>query len=244
MEQYKIGIVEDEFIIACDLRQALEEMEYTVPKPSKDHDSALAMLEKERPDLVILDIQLDGTRDGIDLAENIRKQYDIPLIFLTANSDAPTVERAKKVQPNAFLTKPFNKKDLLLSIEIAISNFYNQRGANIGQKNEDTYLMKDVLFIKDGQYFHKIKVDDIAYIACEGAYVTFHTEGKKLLIRGSITQYLEKIGSKKIFRVHRSYAVNLEKVDLINTSYLKIKEVEIPVSKNYREELLAQINIA
>ncbi len=201
------------------------------------------MLVQESPDLVLLDIQLDGDKDGVELAEYIRKNYDMPIIFLTANSDAATVERVKKVAPDSFLTKPFNRNGLVLSIEIALTNF-NQRRVPGVPKNDDNYIVKDALFIKDGQYFHKVRFDDVLYIESEGPYVTFYTEAKKFLVRGSIPQYLEKINSKKFFRVHRSYAVNLDKVDLINTTFLKIKETEIPVAKNSRDELLSLINIA
>ncbi len=241
MYEAKIGIVEDEFIIASDLRQLLEELNYVVPKPCKSYDAAVLMLEKESPDLVLLDIQIDGDKDGIDLGMHIRSNYDIPIIFLTANSDKATVERAKKVQPNAYLSKPFNKKDLLLSIEIALSNF-NMQQAPDKKKSADNYLIKGALFIKDGQYFHKVKFDDVQYIESEGAYVTFHMAAKKFLVRGSIPEYLDKINAKNFFRVHRSYAVNLDKVDLINSSFLKINETEIPISKNFRDELLAQLN--
>ncbi len=242
MHQAKIGIVEDEFIIANDIRQLLEELNYAVPKPCKNYAAAVLMLEKESPDLVILDIQIEGDKDGVELAEYIRRNIDIPFIFLTANSDACTVERVKKVQPNAYLSKPFNKNDLYLSIEIALSNFNIQRTGN-KEKTDENYLVKDSLFIKDGQYFHKVKLDDVLFIASEGAYITFHTETKKFLVRGSIPQYLEKINAKNFFRVHRSYAVNLDKLELINSSFLKIKDIEIPISKNFRDELLTLINI-
>lgn len=244
MQQVRIGIVEDEFIIASDISQMLEELQYQVPRPCKSYNAAVEMLEKETPDLVILDVHIDGDKDGIDVAEHIRQHYDMPIVFLTANTDVQTVERAKKVHPDSYLGKPFNKKNLMLAIEIALSNFQGRKKQKEQQADESTgYVLKNALFVKDGQYLHKIKFDELLYLASEGPYVTFYTEGKKYLVRGSIPEYLEKINVSSFFRVHRSYAVNLDKVDVINSSFLKIKDTEIPISKNYRDELLSRINI-
>jgi two-component system response regulator LytT len=242
MHQAKIGIVEDELIIASYIKSILEELHYIVPEPCKNYEDAIIMLETEKPDLVILDIQLAGEKDGVMVAEYIRKNIDIPFVFHTANSDVITVDRVKKVRPNAFLTKPFQKKDLLISVELALSNFSKQVTAKPAG-NGDNFLIKDSFFIKDAQYFHKIKFDEVLYLESEGAYVTLFTEKKKYLVRGSIAQYLEKMSSKKFFRVHRSYAVNLDKVELINTSFLTIKDEKIPISKNFRDDLLTLMNI-
>jgi two-component system response regulator LytT len=242
MHQAKIGIVEDDLIVATYIKNILEELNYIVPEPSKNYKDAITMLETEKPDLVILDIQLDGDKDGVNVAEYIRQNIDIPFVFHTGNSDVATVERVKKVKPNAFLTKPFQKTDLIISVEHALSNYSKQSAARPANPG-DNYLIKDSFFIKDAQYFHKIKFDEVLYLESEGAYVTLYTEKKKYLVRGSIAQYLEKMGSNKFFRVHRSYAVNLDKVEIINTSFLTIKEEKIPVSKNFRDDLLALMNI-
>lgn len=242
MYRTKIGIVEDEFIIASDIKSMLQELDYEVPKPCKNYEEAIAMLVKERPDLAILDIQLAGEKDGIDVGDYIRQHLDMPFIFLTANSDIATLERVKRLMPNAYLTKPFQKKDLHVSIEISLSNFSFAQNANSTVPGEHL-LIKDSIFIKEGQYFHKLAFSDILYLEGDGAYINFHTEKKKFLVRGSIPQYLEKMRSDKFFRVHRSYAVNLDKVDTINTSVIIIKGIEIPISKNYRDELFTFINI-
>src|ERR1700685_4083165 len=112
MHQAKIGIVEDELIIAAYMKGILEELNYIVPEPCKNYEEAIVMLETEKPDLVILDIQLAGDRDGVMVAEYITRSIDIPFIFHSGSDDEMTVERVKKVKPHAFLTKPFQKTDL------------------------------------------------------------------------------------------------------------------------------------
>lgn len=242
MHQAKIGIVEDDLIVASYIKSILEELHYIVPEPSRNYEEAIEMLETEKPDLVVLDIQLAGEKDGVMVADYIRNSIDIPFVFHTGNGDSATVERVKKVKPNAFLTKPFQKTDLLISIEHALSNFSKQMTAKI-ENNSSNYLIKDSFFVKDAQYFHKIKFDEVLYLESEGAYVTLYTEKKKYLLRGSIPQYLEKMNSNNFFRVHRSYAVNLDKVEVINTSFLTIRDQNIPISKNFRDDLLTLMNI-
>jgi len=237
-DKIKIGIVEDEVIIADSIRIALESLGYETPEPCVNYDQAIAMLESQRPDLALLDIKMRKSKDGIEVARYIRERLDIPIIFLTANSDAETLQRAKTVKPNAFLTKPFQKADLYIAIEIALSNFIPAQGKT---KKEGQLLAKDAIFIKEGHYFHKVKLDEIIYLSSEHVYVTVHTTHKNFLVRSSLQDYLQKFDPAKIVRVHQRYAVNISKVDKINSAYLLIDKIEIPVSKSYHETLMASL---
>ena len=120
------------------------------------------MLREEQPDLVILDINIGGKRDGVDIARFIRANLDMPFIFLTANSDPATVIRARETHPNAYLVKPFHKADLYTAIEIALYN-YNQEQNSVQRNNtgKEKKVLQDSLFIKEGEYFHKVNFDDI-----------------------------------------------------------------------------------
>ena len=108
-------------IIAATIEQTLQQLGYEVAKPASSFQLGLEMIEADQPDLLLVDINLGGQKDGIDLALHVREFHDLPLIFLTANSDPSTVNRAKVTKPDAYLVKPFNKEDLFTSIEIAIS---------------------------------------------------------------------------------------------------------------------------
>jgi len=240
MGKIRIGLVEDEMIIAADLRTLIADLGYECAEPCGTYEEAVQMLESYEPGLVILDINIGSKRDGIELAKYIREHTDIPIIFLTANSDAATLDRAKTVRPNAFLTKPFQKTDIYIAVEIALSNFISTPSEN---KKEDQTIAKDSIFIKDGPYFHKVKFDDITMLSSEHVYVTVHTAQKKFLVRTSLQEYLEKFDSSKIVRVHQRYAVNINKVDKINAACLIIENQEIPVSKSYHQALMAQLQL-
>jgi DNA-binding NarL/FixJ family response regulator len=122
MKKIKVGIVEDEMIIAETISLALKKLGYLPTKPAYSYESAISMLEEEEPEIVLLDINLNDELDGVDLAHYINANYSLPIIFLTANSDRNTIERSKQTRPNAFLVKPFSSEDLLTSIEIALFN--------------------------------------------------------------------------------------------------------------------------
>src|SRR4051812_34637348 len=116
MQKTKVGIVEDESIVAMGIAQTLKSMGYEVPGVAANYTRSLEMIEREKPDILLIDIQLGGHKDGIDLAWKIKKDFHIPFIFLTANSDMATVQRAKKTEAYAYLSKPFRKEELYASI--------------------------------------------------------------------------------------------------------------------------------
>lgn len=125
MNQSKILIVEDELIIAEDLREILLELGYKVTGIAKDIKEAKEILIREVPDIALLDIRLRAGDNGVDLARFIRNNYILPIIFITSYSDKDTLDQAKEVKPDGYLVKPFEKGDLFSSIEIALSNFFS-----------------------------------------------------------------------------------------------------------------------
>jgi DNA-binding LytR/AlgR family response regulator len=238
----KVGIVEDEMIIAHGIAKALRELGYTHTEPAINYTEALEMIEAEKPDILLLDIVLSGHKDGIDLAWKIREDYNIPFIFLTANADALTVERAKKVCPPAYLVKPFNKDDLYTSIEVCLHNYsaHNRKQEPLEKGN---YVVNDCLFIKQSYNFHKVKLDTITHLESDRVYVKVHTTSNKLLVRSTIQNYHEVIGAKNFIRVHRSFVINAQHLESIMAESLFVHGQEIPVGKAYRDELMAALRL-
>ncbi len=123
MENEKIVlIVEDEMIIAKNMQNRLEGLGYRVPSIANSGDEAIRMAESAQPDLILMDIKLKGTVDGIQAAEKIRNRLDIPVVFLTAYSDGAMLERAKATEPYGYLIKPFNVRELNSTIQVALYN--------------------------------------------------------------------------------------------------------------------------
>lgn len=130
----KILIVEDEFVVANDLRLILKQAGYNVVGIAVSAEEAYEYITKSRPDLVLLDIRLEGKESGIDLARKLKTE-NIAFIFLSANSDQKILEEAKKTDPYGFLVKPFREKDLLIALEIASYRHKNSIESKSIQEN-------------------------------------------------------------------------------------------------------------
>lgn len=113
-------IVEDEVLIAEELRERLSRLGFSVIASVDSADEGIAIATSERPDLVLMDIRLRGAKDGIQAACEIRQQVDLPIVYLTAYSDRLTVERVKRSEHDGFLLKPFHRRDLRSTIEVAM----------------------------------------------------------------------------------------------------------------------------
>jgi DNA-binding NarL/FixJ family response regulator len=120
----KILVVEDEIIIADNICSTLKNLNLEPTEPALNYTQAIARLMLEpKPDLALLDINLSGQKDGIDVAKFINENCPMPIVFLTAFGDDATIERAKNVKPCGYLLKPFTKANIKPTIEIAVSNF-------------------------------------------------------------------------------------------------------------------------
>ncbi|MEZ5336564.1 MAG: response regulator [Methanolobus sp.] len=120
MDDTKILVVEDESIIGLNIKKKLKSFGYTVPAIVATGEEAIKMAEITFPDLVLMDVRLKGDMDGVDTAEKIRENYDIPIIYLTAYSDDEVLEKAKKTKPYGYIVKPFKADDLHSNIEMAL----------------------------------------------------------------------------------------------------------------------------
>ena len=114
----KVLIVEDEMIVATDLRLVLEKNNYKVIGLARSYEKAFEFIRKEKPDMVLLDIFLTGTLTGIDIAKKL-KEENIAFIYISANANEEVLARAKTTEPYGFIVKPFREKDLLVTLEIA-----------------------------------------------------------------------------------------------------------------------------
>jgi two-component system response regulator LytT len=227
----KILIVEDEMIIAEDMKEMLTELGYDVKSIANNYEDALNELKTQEIDIALIDINLNNQKDGIDLVEYINENYSIPTIYVSSNSDKATIEKAKKFKSNGFVVKPFSKEDLYTSIEVAISNFI------VAPKEKK----KEHLFIKDKDLFVKVSLSEILWLKSDQNYTEVITPQKRYLLRGTIKDTLDQLDNRFI-RIQKSYVVNFEKITAINSARVIINEQEIPIGKIYKEEVLHKIN--
>ena len=245
----RILIVEDNVIIADDMQSMLEEIGYEIVDNVIVYEQAERVLKAEQVDLVLIDIILASDKTGIDLGKHIRENYDIPFIFVTSNSDKATVENAKTVKPNGYLVKPFEQQDLYTSIEIALSNFiYGAAKSSTGEEISDedvpmsNSVLKDSIFVKKQHLYYRIQFGDIQFIKADNVYLEVNTVDKKFLVRSPLKDYLEKLPKKKFYRAHKSYIVNVDHIDAINSKDVMINNNLIPISKDFKEFIISAMN--
>lgn len=247
MKKTSVLIVEDEVIIAKDLAQTLTKLGYTVAGHCVKGEDAIDMVESKKPDLVLMDIMLKGNMTGIDAAKEIRKKFDVPVVYLTAYSDEDSLSRANVSGPSGYLVKPFKANDLRATIETALYRF--QEEMRLKKENKMLYELVhnkeggDLLFVKSSFQLIKVVMKDILYVEALKDYVTLHTIGGKYIIRSTMKGIQEKLPSDQFVRVHRSYIVRVDKIISIDHTRMMLEyNKEVPIGGLYKEEFLKKIN--
>ena len=248
MNTLKIGIVEDDLIIALALSEMLTSCGYFVTSIARRYTEAIALLEDEHPDLLLIDVKINGTLDGIEVAKTINEQFRIPFIFLTANSDFGTINRAKDVKPSAFLSKPVTKQQLFAAIEIAAATH------NAAHTTQQTIPVKDklakpgmaeALFLKEGASFRKVLLNEILLAETEENYVRLRLISKRtMLVRMTLTDFFAQLPEHQFTRIHRCYIASLAHVAQATVEEITLDDgTTVPLSRSYREAVMQQLGI-
>ncbi len=251
MQQLKVLIIEDDEIIAQDIKELLMDWQYMVIGNATNAIDGLALFQDKKPDIALVDVQLNGKADGIDLVEQFNQLGRIPVIFLTGSSDSQTVERAKKALPSAYLLKPFDERNLHISLELAISNFYGNQEKNVvANKSSEIKLTADsflrngnTLFIKQNYRFVKISLDDIIYVEADGNYSKIVLKHQKILVRLSLNAVLERLEEEILTRVNRSFAINIKWIEEFNDSEIIVNGKEISLTSAYKDMFIKKFSI-
>ena len=234
----KILIVEDEVVIASDIQEMLEELNYEVVDIVITAKKALEILATKTVDLVLLDIHIKGNKDGVELAQDIQSKYNVPFIFLTSHADPATVERAIQTKPIGYVVKPFEKADLFTSISLAL-NVEQELEKNVN--SEEVNVEKDYLFVKDSHRYIKVHFNELLWLKATGNYIELHCENKKHLIRSSFKELVNVLPENLFFQIHKSYIVQSTNVDEINGQILKIGGEELPIGRSYKKKVLEKL---
>lgn len=247
---FNILIVEDEGIVAADLAARLTHSGYQIIGIADNFDEAITIFKLHKPDLVLLDITIKGNKNGIDIATEITNILPTPFIFITAQVDAETIDKAKNTFPSAYLVKPFTTGHLLISVELAIHNFaYQKKGFAAAEvipekdNEEDLYPKQEHVFIKDLHTFIKIHLQEITYIEAKDNYVRIFTPNKSYLVRCTLTKAMERLSCLFLVRVHRSFCVNINHIDRFTEYEITVANTQIPIGRSYKQEFIRQFEI-
>ncbi|WP_186991925.1 LytR/AlgR family response regulator transcription factor [Constantimarinum furrinae] len=227
MKSLNIYLVEDEPLIVATITTTLINQGFNVIGNSDEYEEALIAIDKSLPNLVLLDIHLEGVKDGIDLAKQLDER-NIPYLYLTSQTDPHTITRVKETQPLGFIVKPFTEAGLRSNIELAWHNF--------SLTNEDFILLKSKGRI------HKINQASIKYLKAFDNYCYVITASEKYLVPHTLKKTSELLNLNNFVQTHRSYWVNLKKIDSVSTSSIYINKEEIPLSTSHKVAVLTKLN--
>ncbi len=244
----RILIVEDEMVIGANISLQLSKFGYEVTGILPRGEEAIIHVRENQPDIVLLDINLKGNIDGIQTAEIMQKEHDIPVIYLTANADDANFNRAKSTHPYAFISKPYKSLDLKRAIELTASRLQSESDSetitvedNQVKLDKASFVLTDSVFVRSHEKMVKIIVKDIYYIEAERNYCRIYSKDKEYMLVMTLKDMNEKLPHGHFVRVHRSYVVNIEHVDEVALSHVAVAKKAIPLSKSFRDDLLNRL---
>lgn len=234
---------------------------YRVLGPVDNGSEALKLFRDSPADLILMDVNIRGSLDGIETASRLLALRSVPLIYLTGQTDRATLDRAKATFPAGYLVKPFSNESVRVAIELAIQNYARQHEPAHGNAhgtppgkpapepapadsdgsvaNRETILqIENHLFIRQNYQFMKVRLADILFIEADNNYIVLQTQTQKFALRMPLASALERIHYDKLVRVHRSFVVNISNMDSFSDTEINMGKHQIPIGKNYKADFL------
>ncbi len=236
MKKDRILIVEDESIIALEIKKRLEDFGYEVAGIMSNGEDTLKFLSDNPVDMVLMDINLPGALDGIDTAEIVSNVHEIPMVYITAYSDEKTLERVKNTLVYGYIIKPIESRELRFSVELALTRHRIHRGEMMVKHAGSEY--KKIPLWKGEEVF-MVDPKELVYLEIHKGIVKFVLEGHYYQQRGTLNQWEEKLRDYGFYRCHKNYIINLLKVEKMmgnpdgtHEAWLKGVEETVPISRN------------
>lgn len=247
MAQIKILVVEDDPLHLAKINYAMDQMDYKIAAVTDNGEHALRLFKAVKPDLVLMDINLKGQHEGIEIAREINQIEETPIIFTTSSKDSETIRDAVSINPSGYLIKPIEKSQLLAAIEMALFKQRETAGKNRPQSNQDHgVLLKNSLFVKTASKIEKIDFTEVMWIeSSEEKYLEVVTIESRLKIRSSIKQLIAKLDLGTFVQINQSQIININKIDSISdiNNVITVNKTNFNLGKLYKKEILERIRL-
>lgn len=237
MRTIKVLIVEDEWIVSEEIKEVLESKGFVVVGQAEDEETAIAIMQDNPADIILMDIKIAGPVDGIELADKIQKSFKCAIIFLTANAKEDLVNRAKQVKPSAYIVKPFQEKNLEMAIEMAFNNMADGEE----KSKEESYIISDHIFIRDNGRFKRIALEKIHFVNAIGSYIEIVTEDSKYTLAVNLKSFESRLADTRFLRIHRSHLINLNQIEEYDGGRVFIGGEALPIGNSYKNDFLRHI---
>lgn len=216
MQTVNLLIVEDEMLIALSIKKMMLK-HYSCVEVAKNYNEALQILKTKAIDIVLLDINLNDTKTGIDIANYIQVNHHLPFIYLTALTDSKTLQDILKTKPSAYLSKPVQEANVITAINLALQ-----------QKKEDTFT------INIGKTEYIIDLAQFLYAQSDNVYITLYfTNSKPLLLRTTFSILELELPKAFLKRINRSEAINPKFITKKEAKLVFLNEKIFKISEKY-----------
>ncbi len=230
----RVLIVEDEPIIADDIALTLDELGFAVADMVNTAELAIQAIEANQPDVVLLDIKIKGDKDGIRLAHEINEKFNLPFVFLSSLYDENTIQRAKSADPGAYVVKPFKEQDLKVAIELALTKKKPRKVVEVPEPN---------LFVRKSGAIVPLDYEEVTHVEADDNYCIFHEPPEKHVVSHTLKEIEQKLTSAGFCRIHKSFLVNIKKINRIEHSVVFIEETMLPIGKAYRKSFFDRLTV-
>lgn len=222
----KILIVEDEVLIAETISLYLKERGYMTTDLVISYNEAIQSLNKNKPDIALIDIRLFGQQSGLDLATTIQQEHaGIAIIFITSQYDERILQKALELNPNGYLVKPIQKESLWTTVELAYAKM-------------NSFKEADAIKFSDGSKTYYLQHNQIKYISAEHIYsIVYTTHLGELTLRLPLNEIINLLDSENFIRCHRSYIVNKRFVSHFDANSFYIDKTIIPISRSNKAQV-------
>lgn len=241
---YRILIVEDDPLTALSLETGLVSPEFEICGVASDYREAVRLIRTEKPDLLLVDIELgEGKADGIAAAHEMKRLRSGPIIYLTGITEEAIFEEARETEPVAYLQKPFRISEVTRQVVLALNRHY-------GSTDRDVFGLDGQLYVPDRTDKVRIDANEIVYLKAEGAYTRIYMASRSphdfvrsekciAVNLGNVRPHLPDC----FYELSKSYCINLRFLDRIGTHDLQLGPYELEMPKGKRKQLEESVKV-
>lgn len=232
-------IVEDDFLIAEKLGIIAEDCGWEVTGIASNGKEALKMHASSRTQIVLMDIDLPGEMNGIEVAQLMNAFCTTVIIFVTSQKDRVTFEQAKATFPFQYLLKPVDADTLRFTLELALQSVQPPAEPKAAETSA-----KDTIFLKKGGKYLQIKLSDIHFLEAENKEIKLVMAAEKeMTFHGTLKHILDLLPSDAFMQVHRSYVINLHHLESVelDAGILVVSGKEVPLGRAYKDILMEHL---
>ncbi|MFM2226789.1 MAG: hypothetical protein RL664_132 [Bacteroidota bacterium] len=236
----RVLIIEDDELLRALLDVIISDLGHHIVASVDNAVDALVAYSVHKPHVVISDIEIKGSIDGIELAKKLLQIRKCQLLFLTGNANSDTFNKAKKLAPLAFISKPVVRIDLERSIDLAV-----EHSSEVIGFVTQSMPVEGCLYTRIGNKLKKIAIADIEYIEVDGKYSSIAVAQRLVNCKISLKELQAKLPQKDFVQVNRSAVINLNCIEDIDMArqMIKMPSAEISIGRNFKESLLNRLNL-